>query len=415
MGERAFFDWAMDVIDVWKEKTPEANTGPLKNFKEIITKQIVVTHTYSISVSQLKSFLALNIMELYPTRNDSNFSYINIQNRLHGGDKKYSIDFEKLSTYLDVEKNREAFLLERQLVKQLNVQDINTEQLRKDTDLQDVWIPYLLFRDIQKMARKKLGQYYKTYMEWKEEHKNSKAEVKEQERRANEVFKKLEEIHKECVMAIALHEVFLSESLEDSIWETTAQGMQELEQLTVIIQQLKESLEHNEGNCQVQIEDILKCASQLEQKSKVVKIMPIVLEFFYEFMISLAAEQQILMMLEHSFLENMSKKVKIEKDTKEKVEKVFGKELSEMFSSNQAPGRNRTTTYVKANKYINAMFQQIKEVKIKENTANIDKLFQCSKEFLEEVAKKEKEQSQKTLWDAQLSIALWMFVNVGWL
>ena len=111
MEEQAFFDWVMAVIDVWKEKNPKNNTGPLKNFQEIITKQIVVTHNYSISVLQLKSFLALNIMELYPVENASNFSYADIRRRLHGGNKKYNIDFEKLSTYLDIEENRKAFLL----------------------------------------------------------------------------------------------------------------------------------------------------------------------------------------------------------------------------------------------------------------------------------------------------------------
>ncbi len=400
--QREMFDWVIQKIDKWA--TNEKNTGPLRIIKTIDTKKIVVTHSYKTNIAQLKTYLLFDVMKLYwaGSDNSSKINYSYVQKLVDGNDdKSYYIEFDNLNDYFDIDKNRTALQEECIFVKSLFHKQSELKNLFEDEDLKKEWIPFLLLRDIQNTARKALGEYYKKCKKWL---KFSKVE-QEDEKKRKKFFQEAEKLHKKFLFLVALHEIFWLETFDDCIGDAPKQATELLNQ---IIGEMETVTEGDESFEQREVK-ILELANQLEKKQKKVLFCSILQKFYEEFAISLAAEQQILMMFELLWLNNMQETTwHISEFLENKIKYYLKANLVQEVAKGNIRNTNRNANgiYEEAFGYIMDVFKQIEDTEI-----NMLEWFQMGTVFLEELEKlvdTKKEPDFKKIWEAQCEMARWI-------
>lgn len=212
------FAYLMGIIDRWTDDAPDKNAGAFRYLKEgLWVREIVVTPGCSISVAQMKTYLATAVLEIYPFNTSAKVSYRDIQRFLSGeAVKKYSFDFKGLERCFSLEENRRA-ARESRLCKEL---------AEKVEDWENVSL-YLLER-LQRLFRIRLGQYWQMCdpdagrfperagerLKWKQrtgrgEEGGEDAAGEWEEDGA--LLAKKQNKYVECLMALALHEIFVRE------------------------------------------------------------------------------------------------------------------------------------------------------------------------------------------------------------
>lgn len=158
----------------------------------------------SISVSQLKTYLSTVVLEIYPWNTDSKVSYRDIRKFLARdlAAKKYAFYFQNLDECFSGRENRLA--AKRSM--------LIREYAR--TDGTEVEFPLALLERIQALVRRKLGEFWEICapdfgvslperVKWKQRTLREPQEDEPQTDRQNKYM--------ECIMAIALHEIWLRE------------------------------------------------------------------------------------------------------------------------------------------------------------------------------------------------------------
>ncbi len=272
------FQFLMGIIDKYVTDTPIQNSGPLKFLKEdIFIRNITIASNHRVNEIQLKTFLLLEVLQMHENIS-SKISCTTIQNQLEGKtDKKYLYNFSLLEECFNVEKNKKALKewynssgLFKEMVAEQHLFDWKQE------------IPYLLLTKIQNTVEQKIKQYWqccKSVSAKKEEEKN--------------------ELYVECLLAIALHEIFVKEFLES---ETTSiqECNKELDKLSDIVNKMREStngiekISFTENDADLTLKNI----QGLREKITSFEQKPVFMALYMKFIISVIAEEQIILLLE---------------------------------------------------------------------------------------------------------------------
>ncbi len=199
------FDYLMEVIDRWTREKAEKDAGPLRYLEEgSWVREVCVTPGCSISVSQLKTYLSTAVLEIYPWNTGSKVSYRDIRKFLAQDPtaKKYAFYFQTLDKCFSV---RENYLAAKRsmLIRGYTQTDGTVGEF-----------PLALLEHIQALVRRKLGEYWEICspdfgvsfperVKWKQRASREPQEDEPQADRQNKYM--------ECIMAIALHEIWLRE------------------------------------------------------------------------------------------------------------------------------------------------------------------------------------------------------------
>lgn len=220
MDKAEKFDCLMQIIEYWTEDRQETDRyeGPFRYLsKELWIREICVIPGCSVSIMQLKTFLAFAVLKIYPWNNRSKISYRDIQKSLAGGDnhKKYSFYFEELDKCFSRKENAKA---------------AGKTRLCGNSpvcgDMEEKTVSLYLLEKIQEMARIKIGEYWSMcnqelvplemneneYIKWKQKKlRSSKEAVGGQAETDSEMTPGKQNKYMECLLTIALHEIFTRE------------------------------------------------------------------------------------------------------------------------------------------------------------------------------------------------------------
>lgn len=199
------FDYLMEVIDRWTREKAEKDAGPLRYLEEgSWVREVCVTPGCSISVSQFKTYLSTAVLEIYPWNTGSKVSYRDIRKFLAQDPtaKKYAFYFQNLDKCFSAREN--CLAAKRSMLIREYTQ----------TDGVEGEFPLALLERIQALVRRKLGEYWEICapdfgvslperVKWKQ---RASGEPQQDENQADRQNK-----YMECIMAIALHEIWLRE------------------------------------------------------------------------------------------------------------------------------------------------------------------------------------------------------------
>ena len=361
----------MGIIDKYITPTPVQNSGPLKFLKEdIFIRNITIASNHRVNEIQLKTFLLLEVLQMHENIS-SKISCTTIQNQLEGKtDKKYLYNFSLLEECFCVEKNKKALRewyhssgLFKEMVAEQHLYYGKQE------------IPYLLLSKIQKTVEQKIKQYWqccKSINSEREEEKNK--------------------LYVDCLLAIALHEIFFKEFLESEI-TSIQQCKEELDKLSDIVKKMqdntngiaKQSFTERDANLALEdIEILREKITSFEQK-------PVFMALYMKFMISIIAEEQIILLLEGLSIGKSN--------VKEKLMEACKKYTLEHLSLyiNAKDNRNKWKYYNQISGYIEMMiFPYMQEQKYED-------IFAFVYEFLEQL--EQGNTSSKQFWRVQCMLA----------
>ena len=431
-NKEEMIDWLGQEIDKYENRTlAEKNSGPLMNLSsKLILKDRIVTPTYTITKEALKTFLFLKVMKVYHPDNKSKVSWTNIQTLIkENKGKKYCLNLDALNKYFDIEANKQAFLEESAFLDLHQFEEENLKEVLESIEVVEeglssgMWLPYLLLRDIQATARECLGAYHKYYMEHKDVYENY--EIKEEEddydisdnicnesfykgneynihdkmntiifdqydrldicdkynenlikkekrnKNKDEYYKKLQDLHKDCMLAILLHEIF---------WRAT---------------------------------------SVSEQAADDISFMAPLIAFYQEFWVGLVTEQFFMIVFESVFLDDLHctkelEKANTMKDIKWLAERNMDIKELQPFAEVFTDSYNKIEAYKKSQKYLQEFFKELNDVKIFEKKLDIELLFLCMRDFLEKVQDKNLSKDKEKLyhlWKLQSVISSWALVQ----
>ena len=361
----------MGIIDKYTTNVPVQNSGPLKFLKEdIFIRNITIASNHRVNETQLKTFLLLEVLQMHENIS-SKISCTTIQNQLEGkSDKKYLYNFSLLEECFCMEKNKNALKewynssgLFKEMVAEQHLFDWKQE------------IPYLLLVKIQKTVEQKIKQYWqccKSVSSKKEEEKNK--------------------LYVGCLLAIALHEIFFKEFLES---ETTSiqECKEELDKLSDIVKKMQDNA--NGIAKQSFMEDnanlILKNIEILREKITSFEHEPVVMALYTKFMISIIAEEQIILLLEGLSIGKSNVKEKL----MEACKKYTLENLSLHIEAKD--NRNKWKYYNQISQYIQMMiFPYMQEQKY-------ENIFSFVYEFLEQLERGTT--SSQQFWRVQCMLA----------
>ncbi len=361
----------MGVIDKYITDTPVQNSGPLKFLKDdIFIRNITIASNHRVNEIQLKTFLLLEVLQMHENIS-SKISCTTIQNQLEGKtDKKYLYNFSLLEECFHVEKNKKA------LKEWYNSSGLFKEMVAEQHLFDGKQgIPYLLLSKIQKTVEQKIKQYWqccKSTNSEKEEEKNK--------------------LYVDCLLAIALHEIFFQEFLENEI-TSIQQCKEELDKLSDIVKKMQDNVNgiakqsFTEHDAKVVLKDI----EIVREKITVFEQKPMFMALYMKFMISIIAEEQIILLLEGLSIGKSNVKEKL----MEACKKYTLEHLS--LHINAKDNRNKWKYYNQISKYIEMMiFPYMQEQKYED-------IFSFVYEFLEQL--EQGNTSSKQFWRVQCMLA----------
>lgn len=360
-----FINWIIDVIDSKRielypfqdeeeKEKEEKKSMPLKKINlNFLMREIVVTPNYKIDVDSLKNFLLIDVIGIVSEYNGS-VGWKYIQERINGKKKSHSYRFfpEELDKYFDLEANKKAFLEQSKLFHQCKTGNdkslLDVVNTIEENMVFDVWIPFLLLRDIQTIVRQYLGQYYAYYMKNYEKTENGQ-DKKYNSKTYGDIYEDLKKIHQDCMKAILLQEIFLG-------------------------------------------------AVPFDQQR--VEAIPAVYFCLQEFRIGLYAEQFVLMLFESVFLkETLNLGKGIEHTTEfEWLEGLKWLENLEWFSNIFQPTKKRVKVeYPNARDCLQTIFKKIEIEKVYENEIDLETLFDTVEVYLDVIRDNKNLQEEEIL------------------
>ena len=190
-------------------------------------------------------------------------------------------------------------------------------------------------------------------------------------RKKDEIYENLKNLHRDCMTAILLHEIF---------WRATSINKQ--------------------------AEDDLSFMAPL-------------IALYQEFWLGLVTEQFFMIVFESVFLDKLNctkelREEKMMKDIKRLAEKNMNIKELEPFSEVFTDSRNKTEVYKKAQKSLQEIFEELKEAEIFGEKLNIESLFECMRVFLEVVEDKtllKDKENLYNLWRIQSVISSWALMQ----
>lgn len=309
MNNAERFMFLMRVIDNWIEKEPDRYAGPLRCLREEIwIRRISVTPGCSINVAQLKTFLATKVLEIYPWNTNSKISYRDIQRSLSGETtKKYSFYYGELERCFSPEENRKAA--------EKNILSCADTPLTEDVDEGKI-IPIFLLEKIQKMVRINLGEYWsmcdldykKSQVKYGERIKWKQKEDAQSDE--EETLIKKQNKYMECLMTVALHEIFVREcewAYQELFWGAEYRG----KRLRQIKEEMAVFVEHyaatDENEKKILLEKGECWKREIDEYTKWFVRYAAFLPLCLEHTVGIEAEIQLVMILETKNLEMMKK------------------------------------------------------------------------------------------------------------
>ncbi len=431
--EKEKFDWLVQEIDNYEDKNlTKKNKGPLTNLSPKLTlKKVIVTPNYSIGKESLKNFLFINVMNLYSKDNKSKIGWKNIQSAVEGNaSKKYNINLEALDKYFDIEKNRQTFLEEsafldlRQFKEDDLKQALETVEVVKEGLSSGMWLPYLLLRDIQTTARECLGVYYNYYIEYQDVYEN--LNIKKEENDDDDISEKIchEEFYKSDEYNIhdKINTILFNKYDKLDICDRYNESLVKKETRNRKKDEHYETLQNLHKNCMLAIllhEIFWRSPSITEQAKDDINFMSPLIALYEEFWLGLVTEQFFMIVFESMFLDRVSctEELKEEKTIKDvtwlakRNEDMKGLKLfSEVFEDS----RNRIEVYKDSKECLQKIFEGLKEAEIYGEKLEMESLFQCMKIFLQVVGDKKLLRDKNNLynlWRIQSVISSWALMQ----
>lgn len=346
------FDYLMDVIDRWTEATDDRKAGPFKNLREgMWMREVAVTPSCSVNIPSLKTYFAIEVLNIYPSHSRSKISYLNIRRYLVGdAAKKYSFDFTELEKCFSPEANREA-LKSSQLSTSLKT----AMETGNHGDVSPS--PYLLGR-IQQVFRTKLGKYWNMcdsnarqsfcgmgkQQKWRQRACPPPRKVEkddwvedpkdDREDELGEDEKKLmlqrQNGYMECLVALALHEIFTREcdyryvQLQKRCERNHSLAEEIKEKLESFLELCSRSSEREEAQLLEQGTDI---AQKLKEYRERIASYMILLPLYLEHVVGVEAEMLIATILESRNLGDVKADIGLQRRLKKYLEAMNGREM----------------------------------------------------------------------------------------
>ena len=340
------FGHLMKVIEYWTEDGSETDryAGPFRHLsRDLWIREICVTPGCSVSVAQLKTFFASAVLEIYPWNNKSKVSYRDIQKSLSGerAAKKYSFFFGELEKCFSVAENAEAagktWLCRGSL------------SLMGDMEGKEA-IPLYLLEKLQAMARIKIGEYWRLcdpdseqsgiraggMVKWKQK------TVRKQDEDDDEVSVQKQNKYMECLMTVALHEIFVREcerqlrSLQEEIDAGRGCVGSVKEKVDTLADML---LRADEESARVWEEDTKGSVQELMKYTKRVSQGILLLSEYMEHVIGVETELLLIMILETNNLEIMKRDVGLGRQMAKYLECIRDRSTESFLRYNKNRGK----------------------------------------------------------------------------
>lgn len=404
------FDHLMNIIQYWTEDVSGTDryVGPFRHLsKDLWIREVCVTPGCGVSVAQLKTFLASVVLEIYPWNNRSKISYRDIQKFLEGGDncKKYSFFFGELEKCFSAEENADA--LERsQLCRKSCPLMGNIEEERT--------VPLYLLEKLQTMVRIKMGEYWhmcnpdpeQTGLKKSEQIKWKQKIVAQQEEDVDEASAPKQNKYMECLMTVALHEIFVREcerqllALQEEINQSRSCVESTKDKIDVLVKSL---LNAEEENAKAWLEDTADSVRKVEEYTRRVSKNIFLLGEYTEHVIGVETEIMLIMILETKNLEVIKRDASLGRQMTKYLECMRDRSTESFLRYN----KNRGTYYKQLETDIRKIFISYME---HINTATRQSFSEAMHTYLMILENgKTDEEKRKNLWEAQcvLAMPLW--------
>lgn len=395
MERKDKFHFLMDIIEknITDESKRDPNTGTFSFLQDnLYMRHIPITPSKSVRPEQLKTFLALQVLHIYPVNNNSKITYRTIQKYLDGeSNQSYVYQFELLDECFDVEKNREAVAQNSFLI---NKEFDDVEQKVRS----DVWIPYILVQQIEKTAAQKLLEYWNLCdRNWK----MKMPSLKEGEDKENQNEEAKEIVYRELLMAIALQEIFERECFFEYAMRSIEAGNQNLEVLKGTTTRFDNDCQRVKGGEKsaedALKEDIYQLNADLDKISEDIDIINTFLMLFLEHIVGLYAHVELVMMLENINIQSESGK-----RMKKYYENLHGKNMNYPFFRN----KNKSKYYKQMQEFVeNALIRYIVQ-------SGCGDYHKAVVDYFKLIAQKGNKYSKK-MWETKCTIARPLFQSEG--
>lgn len=160
MKERqAFFEKLMNILDE-AEGNRDTTYGPFSFLWEnsYVRDAVVSSFDTTTSITGLKMYLAMDVLELHASGNSSRISYEQLKALLQEkSTKKYSINYTILDECIDVTKNKEAMRTKLYTAEFADKSQQSMEYLEKTDEL----FPYLFMDKLRSTVWSKLRDFFK--------------------------------------------------------------------------------------------------------------------------------------------------------------------------------------------------------------------------------------------------------------
>ena len=346
MKERqAFFEKMMLILDE-AEGNRDTNYGPFSFLWEnsYVRNAVVSSFDTTTSITGLKMYLAMNVLEMHAGDNASRISYEQLRALVdETSSKKYSINYNILDECMDVTKNAEA-ICDRLYTPELKEKSAeNIEYLAKTDDL----FPYLFMDKLRSKVWSKLRDFFKLC----------------EQSVCSECSKK-SMIYFQFIQAVALYEIFYIRLIQEQAAEyletekdIVKKAGEEANKLNELIRELNDS---GTGQSVKLLYEVQKSVQDLNDR-----MSDKVLENVYhievyqlmliEFGISLNAMCYLLMIFEAMQVCNYEMKglKHLSLEIEKKLRDIYDRELAMLVKSNH----KRATRYRAVNKRIEKLLE----------------------------------------------------------
>lgn len=380
MKERQdFFEKIMGILDGVEGKRDTAY-GPFSFLWErsYVRDAVVSSFDTTTSITGLKIYLAMNVLEMHASENASRISYEQLRALLQENSaKKYNINYLVLDECMDVEKNKEA-VLDKLYVGELAETAQRSIAYIKRTD---EWFPYLFMEKLRSAVWSKLREFFKLC----------------EQSVCSECSKK-SKIYFQFIQALALYENFYIRLLLDPVADYIEKELAFMEELSVEVSKFHEQISNfKRDETEQSVEEILEFQKTFSEVNNRLDDkyfenhyrMEVYQMMLIEFGISLNAMCYLLMIFEaiqaHDPKMRGIKHLSLE--IKKKLSDIYDRELAILAKSN----RKRESRYRAVNKHIEELLEQ-QYPKDKEYDA-ADALYT----FMEELSKPVRQQNKSLL------------------
>lgn len=401
-----FFQKLMKIIDEAKGEKNKALVGPFGFLKEeyFVHQAIVTCRTMNkgeckedgenrgilkkTSIAQLKTYLALEVLQIYPMKNRSRVTYKDIEEQLAGKTtKKYVFDYMILDECRDVKTNFELFLE--------NMTKEHKKFLVNIRDMQE-WHPYVFMDRLRTVVWDKLGEFFKL----------CNCQI------CSECEKK-EEAYFKFVQAVALYEIFYRKLISEVQQENNKKVFKILECIDESLQKAFDCAKAFEENKNIEeyVKALLRYKEDMQRYGEDMQNFvdlensrrPLSISLFlgYEFGVSLDAMFFLLVLLESIIVSRELVSIEnLKKESLEFAEKLYneyGKDLFVSYFYNTKRLRRYKEVNTCLNEYLQVLYAGI--------TCEKEAYIGAISAFMDELCKPRQRQDKELLKKAEWILA----------